>query len=337
MKNACRRLQSTQRYLRTYLICCLCVSLVFVSLSAHGRSEGIRSGPHTQLLRYQQDKLAAATGLTTVLLGDSSLGHAIDANLFERLSGERTINLALNGDFGFAGTYNLLRATLRRNQVKNVIIMNTLDIMRRDVEYDGYLLSAGREGVFSRDFGLNFHLAQRFLERMFSIREALRGFKMLVGLYDLRAETPRMVNDFWEQNMDEHEEVISRPREPLDPKSIPRHKTYFLSLTASLCRANGLNCLFVYGPVLETHCRISRAYIKAATARIAATGIEVVSGMPLCVPPTEVGDTMDHIAPPYKDEYTRRYYHLLAPKLRQMSRDGAPLAEPDGSHGPRVQ
>src|SRR5262249_16834400 len=68
---------------------------------------------NVKLLRYQKQKLARSHA-ALVLVGDSSLGNAIDAELLSQLSGKPTINLALTGSHGFEGAYNMLRRAFRQ-------------------------------------------------------------------------------------------------------------------------------------------------------------------------------------------------------------------------------
>lgn len=101
--------------------------------------------PEMAWYRGKLYKLAHENNIETLFIGDSSLESVIDDKLFSILSQSKTSNMALVGVFGYAGSYNMLKKALSNpnNKIKNVIIVQTLDMMTRPVSYKGYLLSMG--------------------------------------------------------------------------------------------------------------------------------------------------------------------------------------------------
>jgi len=101
--------------------------------------------PEMEWYRGKLYKLAHENNIETLFIGDSSLESVIDDKLFSMLSQSKTSNMALVGIFGYAGSYNMLKKVLSNpnNKIKNVIIVQTLDMMTRPVSYKGYLLSMG--------------------------------------------------------------------------------------------------------------------------------------------------------------------------------------------------
>jgi hypothetical protein len=93
-------------------------------------------------------------------------------------------------------------------------------------------------------------------------------------------------------------------------------KLYFLREIAALCGERHLNCLYVYGPLLDEICGRSRSYLESASRLIRELGLTPVAGSPICLPADAVGDTVDHVRPAFKLEYTRRYAELLTPLLK---------------------
>src|SRR5688572_25430320 len=88
--------------------------------------------PYRELLDYQSAKLDGQPA-DTIFVGDSTLGHAIDAELWSALSGRRSVNLALTGVYGYEGGFNFIRRSLRTLRPRNVILMYAPDMMARPV------------------------------------------------------------------------------------------------------------------------------------------------------------------------------------------------------------
>src|SRR5687767_8650401 len=77
--------------------------------------------PYQALFDYQAAKLEGPPA-DTIFVGDSTLGHAIDAELWSALSGRRAVNLALTGVYGYEGGYNFIERSLRNLRPRNVIL-----------------------------------------------------------------------------------------------------------------------------------------------------------------------------------------------------------------------
>jgi hypothetical protein len=109
-------------YLATVAAIIIGTFVVATSLAA----TGIYACMKCELLRYQESKIATASDVDTVILGDSSIGYALDSDEFSALSGRRTLNLALTGwNYGIGGAYVLLSEVLGRVQPKNIVFAFT--------------------------------------------------------------------------------------------------------------------------------------------------------------------------------------------------------------------
>ena len=86
-----------------------------------------------RLLRTQLDRLEAAKEIDVVLLGDSSLGNAVDARAWSRESGKNVLALPLAGYFGYEGTLNMLRRVLRHDRPELVVVMQTIELASREL------------------------------------------------------------------------------------------------------------------------------------------------------------------------------------------------------------
>jgi hypothetical protein len=101
----------------------------------------------------------------------------------------------------------------------------------------------------------------------------------------------------------------------LNADHIQTNQLQFLRAMSELCNVQGLTCVYAHGPVLDVYCKTSQAYLTRASQLIESTGLVIVDGTPVCVPPSEVGDSVDHVGPPFKREYTRRYFELIMSSL----------------------
>ena len=70
-----------------------------------------------ELVNHQVAKINKNNDI--VFLGDSSLGHAINSNLWSELSDKLTSNMALTGNFSFAGAYAILEEIIEKKRNQN--------------------------------------------------------------------------------------------------------------------------------------------------------------------------------------------------------------------------
>src|SRR4051812_2425847 len=122
LPNSSTSSSSYRAYLASLLVFTLlfCV-LVFVLVSIN-RARHIHM-PYEELYAYQMEKLKTAHDIDTVFLGDSSLGNAIDAKLWDQWTGKKSLNLALTSGYGYQGAYVMLENVLASGLTpKNAII-----------------------------------------------------------------------------------------------------------------------------------------------------------------------------------------------------------------------
>jgi hypothetical protein len=94
-------------------------------------SHGLVGWHFAQLYRYQLAELTVDEPAAVVLVGDSSVGNAVDARAWSSTLGKPVLSLALSGDYGYRGTLNMLRRALRGRQPQVAIVFQTLDIATR--------------------------------------------------------------------------------------------------------------------------------------------------------------------------------------------------------------
>jgi len=80
------------------------------------------------------------TTVSTIIIGDFSGGNAINSNYFSKLIGQKSVSLCLTGSWGLSGSLGMLKKALRKNNnIKNVIIIQTLDIWDRPYSKESIL------------------------------------------------------------------------------------------------------------------------------------------------------------------------------------------------------
>lgn len=276
-----------------------------VQLRQHRISQGA-------ILRHQLDKLESASGINTVFLGDSTLGNSLDAPLFDRLVDTRSVNLALTGSFGYEASYNLLRRSLERHPVRNVVLVHTFDMMMRPVSWDGFLFTA--PDAILPDLTLTQGLAL--------LRTAFLRLMDLTALG--KALAPRLFGPLSDQAVDFAVDYLPQeapiPRDKFysrrfDPAAALSEKTLFLAEIARLCAVRKLNCLYLHGPLYGPIIADSAAYFDRVNELVAAAGLRLGQPLPLAIAPDEVGDGLNHVHPASKAAFTERYAALLRPQL----------------------
>ena len=258
--------------------------------------------PYQQLYRHQLDKLAEHHDCDTIFLGDSSLGNSLDAEYFFELTGSRTLNLALNGSYGYAGTYNMLkRAHARFPNLKNVIIVQTIDMPTRDVSYRGYLYTARNLA----DIG---ELA--LAEQLAAISSAYNCADDTRHLLATLGGKPKnyLENDYIRQN---NEKVRLDSVVRFRPEEILEEQFEFVNKISDFSRQHGLNVVYVHGPCYAPLLQKSQTYLETVNAHIESLGIPVAEGL-LPIPAEDLGNALDHVAMDLKRKYTLQYADILA-------------------------
>lgn len=262
------------------------------------------------LYAYQLEKLSRESGVKTVFVGDSSLGNSINADLFTKLSGKKTINLALTGRYGYAGSYNMLKKAVSngRNTVEHVVVMHTANMMKRPVSYTGYLLTLGgisdilelspdERGELIQAF-YNFILSPDNLSAI--IRSLLGSLKILHIENDFIAQVPAANPEY------------KRPA-PIEPPPDER-KARFLLKIIEYCNERGIDLIYTHGPLWRPVAEASTDYLAALNRQLSTYDMKLMGDV-LFIEDTALGNSEDHVAPSFKDAYTNEYHRLLAPLL----------------------
>lgn len=121
---------TAKKFLITFLAIISTIILLSFILN---RADFITNGNDT-IRQYQLSKIDNNNfrNVSTIIVGDSSAGNAINAQYFSKLSNQKTLNLSLTGSWGIAGSLGIIKSAYNNNKnLKNIIIIQTLDIWPR--------------------------------------------------------------------------------------------------------------------------------------------------------------------------------------------------------------
>jgi hypothetical protein len=313
---------SLRRYLGIAAILFLAALVGLATLSAIGYGLGLVDASNRNLFDYQVRKIDQADRIDIVFVGDSSLGNAIDADLFGRLAGARTLNLALSGTYGLGASYNMIRRSFERHHPRLVVVMQSLKTLKRPEAAAGYF--------FTTDHPEWSDLSPVELAKVYLSYRAASETIDQIRRNGLTRIATAIVGDYVPQQLrgaDRLKPMAEVAEEPLLPGMISREQIRFLRRIGAFCRAQGVTCIYASGPIYDGYCLQSAAYQAALAEAVRAAGLTVVEGTPLCMPIDQVGDAVDHVKPDFKDEYTRRYFATIAPDLVVAPYDATEMAE----------
>ncbi|MBN1328597.1 MAG: hypothetical protein JXA54_03900 [Candidatus Heimdallarchaeota archaeon] len=257
---------------------------------------------HSQLVRFQKNKIDTQDSISILFIGDSSLGNSINAQLFTKLTKQTTSNCALSGRFGYAGTYNMLKyAYHKHKELKNVVVMQIVDIQSGEVRCDGYV----------RSMNSLFDFIESLWDTKFAIITDCLNF-----IYSCKFHSPYILtieNDYPKQTS--KLENISPYK--LEPDSIiSDSKMFYLKKIKDFCNKNKLNLIYTHGPKFKGILNMSEEYIKKANNNINELNVNLIStNIPFAK--SEIGDDENHISPIEKDKFTTIYYNTIKDYLNK--------------------
>jgi hypothetical protein len=257
--------------------------------------------PYQALYDYQAAKLEGPPA-DTIFVGDSTLGHAIDAELWSTLSGRRAVNLALTGAYGYEAGYNFIQRSLGKVRPRNVVLMYAPDMMTRPLAEAAY--EATRD---PRDSTLWQRIDGR-MRRVLNFTELSESTRWLWRELTGGGDSPRyrIERDYMPQaNLRLTTPDILAIQE-INPAKIKYHR-----LIGGLCERERLNCVYLHGPMASPKCERSKAYFDRVAGLMSPSGIRQIAVMPVCLPADSLGDTEDHVRPDLKATATRTYYELI--------------------------
>jgi len=276
------------------MILCFCIALYFKVEAYH------------DLYLYQINKLHQyKSKIDTIFIGDSSLGNAINSSLFNSLTGLNSSNLALTGLYGYAGSYNMLKKAVKHNKIKNVIIINTLDMMSRPVAYDGYMYSMETLSDFTElTIQEKVEILKISIDNFFSVN----NFKRILTFNKIQKRKKMPIEkDYIKQTKKMNIKKIKK----ITRMHTIKEKTNFLKKIINYSKKQNINLLYIHGPHFDN---IDKKDIKKINTIIKETGIKFIENI-YYLSREKVGDSLDHVHPAYKDMITKQYIKYIKDKL----------------------
>jgi hypothetical protein len=295
----------TARYLRTLAFVLGGLVATLIAVNAIGYHYGMVEAASRDIYDRQRAKATTDTPIDIAFVGDSSLGNSISAQRFGELSGATAVNLALNGSYGAGGAYNMLRKVLEGHTPRLVVVMLSIDTLRRAEAFPGFFFSAERAQLLETP-------PIRILQLYFSLKTARRVLDQWWNGHTNPSTSFR--NDYIAQEGAPLGAAASMEvaAHPLLPGMVAEHQLRYIARIAALCNDGGLTCVYAHGPIFEGYCQQTTEYIATLNEGIRAAGLELVPQTPVCLEEQEVGDSIDHVRSELKDAFTERYFTLLS-------------------------
>jgi hypothetical protein len=263
------------------------------------------------LRQYQLSKIEsdAFENISTIIIGDSSGGNAIDANYFTELSNSQTTNLCLTGSWGIIGSLGILKKSLEHNhKIKNVIIIQTLDIWGRSYPKEAVL------ELFNLKDALQELNLKTLVEYYINPKEILWHLKHLnkkMFSLDLSSEIDYK-NDYVIQKKKKYSNNTQQLSAiSFDNIKLHNDKLKELELLQNFCNTHSLNCVFTHGPIHASIANNSGQYLSYLNQELNKHFKIKHSDKVLKYPNSYIGDSPDHIDIRYKKEVTSDYFDVL--------------------------
>jgi hypothetical protein len=296
-----------RRYLLIGAAAAVALVAAICALSLWGMQNGLSEWRESELLRYQIEKIEDTRQVDILLVGDSSLGNGIDARDWSRRLGLSVMSLPLVGTYGFEGTLNMLKRAVRETRPRVVVVMQTLDMMRRRPSWPGALYTAETLG----------DLAGIPPQEMLS---SLATWDIPAGM--LQAAATGEPIDPSIARLDYVPQNPARFGGPLyprtyEPRAVRKDAAASLRRIGDFCREQALTCLYASGPYLDPQCKESQGYAAAIAEVARQAGLNPVAGTPVCMPRPDVGDSEDHVIPSRRPQYSEIHRALIMTAIEQ--------------------
>ena len=300
-----------RRYLATTLVTTLSLLAIAITASLVTIRYNLFTWHFSSLFEYQVGKLQNGEHIDVLLLGDSSLGNGIDARLWSATEHSTVVSAALTGVYGYAGSLQMLRRATENRGVRVALIVQTPDMMTRPISHEGALFSAVDLKVLLEippmallPFLLSMDVLKNLQDRVRRPRD-LKIFEELAARDYIPQGTPLTLKD-----------------EPAPWKALLSEtgKTYYLRKIVAYCRSAGIRCFYAHGPIANGLCSDAAGYYTSVAKLIAATGIELLSVTPPCLPLSDLGDSVDHAALDLRPKLTEHYRNMLRSRLLRESK-----------------
>lgn len=273
------------------------------------------------ILRHQIAKIdrlpANGEQLDFAVLGDSSAGNGIAADVLEKLSGRRVKNFALTGSYGLVGSLHLLRQLHEQHGVNQFVLVHSPDIWNRVLQKEAIfkLLPLGSLTEYAKLIDGNAHWEFfKFLlnpQRLVSSTHYL--YETVIQSVIRAKPHPRIEADFLMQR----EETFASGKKHLESsmqwKMLSLHKLHELRMIQHYCVENKLKCVLMAGPVHESAYIELQEHMAQAFDRLDLGNEYFRIDMSVhAFPDAWMGDAVDHVDAVRRPETTRVYWESMS-------------------------
>lgn len=261
--------------------------------------------------KYQQQKIIFNDKIDTIFIGDSSCGNAIDHRLVDTKLHIYSLNLALTGSFGIEGNLNILKSSIKKfSQLKNVILIQTLDIWSRDYSYIGVF------DTLDNVSSLDENLYKKYIIYKINPKELWWHIKYYLFSF------PTYINkkyDYLQQKDDKfsNKKLFIRKENSLPLPFTHNYKQKAFQEYNNICKKHHLNCFFFHGPIHQQIYKQSPKAIYKIQQFIKNSSPYIHSSNKIfSYPSFMIGDEYDHIDPKYKQRTTLDYINEIKKVLK---------------------
>lgn len=262
--------------------------------------------------KYQLSKINNNdfSDVSTIIIGDSSGGNAIDSVYFTKISSLQTKNLCLTGSWGLIGSLGILKNAYAKNKkIKNVLIIQTLDIWGRSYPKEAVL------ELFTVNDAINYLNVTSLLGYLLNPKEIIWNIKHLLTYKKIPPID--MKHDY---TLQKEKKYSSNTKEMkvdtnLNNIQILNDKLLELKQLEQFCIDKNLNCILLNGPIHSTIAKNSLPYIQKMNQHLQKY-IEIQYQNKIFQYPNKyIGDSADHIDIKYKRKVTEDYYNAIKKSL----------------------
>ena len=240
------------------------------------------------LLSYQKERIAQSNA-KILFLGDSSLGYSLDEEVFGDLSKKTTLNAALTGLYGYAGSFNLLKQASEENDsLEMVIIASVPELLARPISREGFFRTLNIEDVFRVDIVWIFKLCASYMKTV-------------------KLNKREIIQNYIEQNPRDLDE---RKFTKIRPENIVVDKVHYLRRIKNYCDSAQIKFLYMNAPSYDSVLYYSQDFLERHDSILTLNNIDFVAER-IVIPVGHLGDTYNHIDPLLKSNYTNKYFDIL--------------------------
>lgn len=300
---------TTKNYVIFYIF--IIIIVLFLSFSLNLLNFNITDNDIVKSFQLNKINSKDFKTINTIIIGDSSGGNSMNSTYFDKLSGLKTANLSLTGSWGIVGSLGIAQKAYEKNKnIKNIIIIQTLDIWNRSFSKESILELFSFSQIF-KNLDKN-----SIIGYYFNPKEILWHLKFIKkDLFDGGLSTQvDLNNDYLLQKKDKYSngKLIIREGRSFDNIRISDAKLRELNMLESFCKKNSLNCIFLNGPINYDIIKNSSNFLNYVNTDIKKE-FSYIKYYPevFSYKNYKMGDSHDHMDIKYKNEATLNYYNLI--------------------------